>query len=61
MEMPKMPDPNDFDCTDGFQWVSFKNALESWERVAKHLIDVAHQKPSLPAEETLAKETPNGK
>ena len=52
MEMPKMPDPNDFDCTDGFQWVSFKNALESWERVAKHLIDVAHQKSSLPAEET---------
>lgn len=43
MEMPSMPDPGDFDRDEGFQWVSFNNALAAWERVCKHLIDAAHR------------------
>lgn len=50
MEMPPMPDPEDFRDWDGYLSASaYGAALSAWERVAKYLIDKAPPS-SVPAE-----------
>lgn len=52
MTIPPMPDPSEYrDEWGTFQSVAFQAALDTWERVAKHLIDQMALKPAPPQED----------